>query len=111
MNPSSINDYLSEYQKTVSDKSGSPAVWINTIRQEAIEQFIKSGFPTKRDEEWKYTDLTELKQQQFFLPGDTDPNQFEGVISPYMQWGLDKVHSLVFLNGNYLEELSSSNLS
>ena len=30
------------------------------VRQEALEQFLARGFPTTRDEDWKYTDLSRV---------------------------------------------------
>ena len=38
---------------------------IHTRRREAFERFVKSGFPTKRDEEWKYTNLKPVLKPDF----------------------------------------------
>ena len=38
---------------------------IHGIRSEAIERFEKSGFPNKKDEEWKYTSLNSLLKTDY----------------------------------------------
>jgi hypothetical protein len=35
--------------------------WLQPIRDHAMQAFAKSGFPTRRDEDWKYTDLTDVE--------------------------------------------------
>ena len=46
---------------------------IHGIRTEAIEQFEKAGFPSKKHEEWKYTSLNNLVKNDYsvFPKGDT----------------------------------------
>ncbi len=44
---------------------GAGQAWLDKLRSTAAEQFIKSGLPTVRDEEWRYTDIRKLKRQQF----------------------------------------------
>ena len=45
---------------------------IHGIRSTAIEQFEKVGFPSKKDEEWKYTSLNALLKNDYsvFPKGD-----------------------------------------
>ena len=39
------------------------------LRQQALEQFMQTGFPTRRDENWGYTNLTGFMQTHFKLEG------------------------------------------
>lgn len=44
---------------------GQDFPWLNTLRQQASEQFNKQGLPSKKVEDWKYTSLWDLAQQSF----------------------------------------------
>ena len=39
------------------------------LRQQALKQFMQTGFPTRRDENWGYTNLTGFMQTHFKLEG------------------------------------------
>ena len=38
---------------------------VHEIRTEAIERFEQNGFPTRKDEEWKYTSLNSLLKTDY----------------------------------------------
>ena len=40
---------------------------VHEIRTQAIDSFEKIGFPTKRDEEWKYTSLNSLLKNDYTM--------------------------------------------
>ena len=44
---------------------GQQLPWLQSLRQQASEQFKTNGLPSKKQEDWKYTSLWELSQQAF----------------------------------------------
>ena len=40
---------------------------LTALRRTALEAFLATGFPTQRDEEWKYTNLRRLESRSFAL--------------------------------------------
>lgn len=72
----------------------------------ALEKFLNIGFPKKKDEEYKYTDLTEVTEKDYnFSPNEANsltPEQVEGLI-------LDKENFdwVVFVNGKFSPQLSN----
>jgi len=64
---------LSLYDELVSsfdshvDQSGSSSV--AQTRQKGFEHFKKQGFPTRRNEEWKYTNVTPFLQEHYHTNG------------------------------------------
>ena len=46
--------------------------WLKCKRKEAIESINSFGFPTTRDEEWKYTPLDEIYQTKLEMPVHSD---------------------------------------
>ena len=44
----------------------SPTVaWLELVRGSAMDRFEQLGFPSVRDEEWKYTNLASLAKENF----------------------------------------------
>ena len=60
-------------------------------------------FPTRRNEDWKYTSVAELLQQQYQQPKPVDITAED--IRPFLFEGLD-TYLLVFVNGKYNKNFS-----
>ena len=83
---------------------GEPS-WLRERRENARAHFERAGFPTTRDEEWKYLDPTPLAN---IVMADGFQNQsgrdVQGV-EPFL-YDAETCCRLVFVNGEYSEELS-----
>ncbi len=80
---------------------------LHNIRTEAITAFEKQGFPTKKDEEWKYTSLKSvLKHDYSVFPVAENSIEFKDV----KKYFLHEIESykLVFIDGVYSSFLSST---
>src|SRR4051794_18629209 len=42
---------------------------IRQVRRKGFESFKKSGFPTRKNEDWKYTGITPFLQEQYHING------------------------------------------
>ena len=51
------------------DARCAPRRCVDELRRAALERFLARGFPTQRDEEWKYTNLRRLESRTF-APAD-----------------------------------------
>lgn len=82
--------------------------WINDLRHEAIEIFDQKGFPTKKDEEWKYTNLAPLLKKDYKLFPESEEISigFQDV-KKYFIHDMD-TYKIVFVNGVYSSYLSST---
>lgn len=80
---------------------------IHGIRSAAIEQFEKTGFPNKKDEEWKYTSLNSLLKNDYsvFPKGDKAIE-----LKDVKQYFLHEIESykIVFIDGVYSSFLSDT---
>lgn len=80
---------------------------IHDIRTEAISSFEKQGFPTKKDEEWKYTSLKSvLKYDYSVFPKTESAIEFKDV----KKYFLHEIESykLIFIDGIYSSFLSET---
>ena len=87
------------------DLSGRGDTVLRARRREAMGRFEALGFPTQRDENWKYTPLGQV----LGVPYDFRQNQTEGALSKRDLAGqFDYPHAnvLTFVNGRYEPRLS-----
>ena len=78
---------------------------LSSERAEALSQFLATGFPTKKDEEYKYTDLSEAVNKQYSL---TPKQEFHITKEQLDQLHLGEEHFdfIVFVNGKFQKALS-----
>ena len=83
----------------------SPAApWLELVRGSAMDRFEQLGFPSIRDEEWKYTNLATLAKESF-VPVTSADHLDAGDVSRFAYPETDGTH-LVVVNGFLNEELS-----
>src|SRR3569833_4089826 len=95
------NNYLRDLP---GDSTDGPA-WAQTLRDAARARFAEVGFPTRRDEEWKYTSTAPIVETPFRLadaPTAVSADQF----APYGLGDIEHVQ-LVFVNGRFVPHLSN----
>ena len=96
--------YLKEKLISSFDQS-SDHLTFQEHRKENMERFKQAGFPTIRNEEWKYTNLQPLLKKEFDLkPIDSTISIEE--INEYILKDTDS-YLIVFLNGVFQESLST----
>src|SRR5437773_11257328 len=49
--------YLSAFRRNQTTGAAGVPPWLNDLRESAIASFAALGFPTTRNEEWKYTSV------------------------------------------------------
>lgn len=80
---------------------------IHEMRSKAIEVFEKNGFPTKKDEAWKYTSLNALLKNNYIIfPKKESAIDFKD-IKRYFIHDIDS-YKIVFIDGIYSSYLSET---
>lgn len=92
----------------VFNEKNSKLKWMDALRHEAIEIFDKSGFPNKKDEEWKYTNLAPLLKTDYKLfPEAEEVSIGYQDVKKYFIHDMD-TYNIVFVNGVYSSYLSTT---
>lgn len=82
---------------------------IQFLREDGAKHFATIGFPTTKNEEWKYTNVTQITKNNFRFTSPSEKFTLsKNDIKPFLICGKDTV-VLVFENGRFNESLSSLN--
>jgi Fe-S cluster assembly protein SufD len=96
-----LQHYLDDYGRIRS----AGANWLPAKRDEAIEVFRELGFPRRRQEEWKYTDVSAIVKRPFASPPAAGDGISAAQIDEARFAGEDCIE-LVFINGRFAPALS-----
>ncbi|MCM4167901.1 FeS cluster assembly protein SufD [Arenibacter antarcticus] len=80
---------------------------VHDIRTEAIKNFEAKGFPTKKEEEWKYTSLNTLQKVDFSIFPKTESTLDYRDVKKYFMHEID-TYKIVFVDGVYSSYLSET---
>lgn len=97
--------FLQEFEAREETATLGASEWLEPIRRTAMERFARLGFPSTRDEEWRFTPVTPIAQQTWSpVTSSTDITREE--LLPFI-FGHAEWTTLVFVNGVYARPLSS----
>jgi Fe-S cluster assembly protein SufD len=101
---SSNNTFSEAFTKLQRDQS---AQWLKQLRASAMSHFEELGFPTTKDEEWKYTNVAPIARAQF-TPSSDEKIPSSAAKELVKTGVVEADHGrLVFINGRLNEELSA----
>jgi len=101
----STNPYLSVYRTLAPDLPGQHLPWLQNFRNTALEQFSAHGFPSPREEDWRYTNVSAIEKKLFSPKADT---HFSAVDKTWLQSQLlADAWIAVLVNGHFCPELSN----
>jgi Fe-S cluster assembly protein SufD len=92
-----IDSYLSQY--AAHQRTTDPS-WLQAQQTLALETIRQTGFPTAKNEDWKYTDIRPLLKRDFSFVGKPPLAIDNSLLDAARISGLD-CHELVFINGHY----------
>ena len=93
--------YRSRLDERQSSPRGAEPGWLADLREAAMARFEARGFPTTRDEAWKYTSAAPIARVPF---APAERGRFDGrALSPFR---LRVSREIVFVNGHHVPELS-----
>ncbi len=95
--------YQSEYEKQRGNLAGSELGWLKVQREQAIKNFSENGFPSPREEEWRYTNVRPIERKQFTSVADITSTVDEALLRGHR---LESADSLVFIDGQFSAERS-----
>ena len=99
--------YLREFGARSSTATADGPEWLEPVRKAAIDRFAVTGFPTARDEEWRFTPIAPIAQGTWRHAAGSAHTVTRDQLDPFL-FGHPEWTTLVFVNGAYSEALSSA---
>jgi Fe-S cluster assembly protein SufD len=97
--------YLECFTDFVRETAAETPEWLLSLRDAAFARFCEVGFPTTRDEDWRFTNLAALTRTPFRL---APPVAAPFTVSELVAWRMEgALARLVFVDGRFAPGLSS----
>jgi len=100
--PTTIDSYLATYDRVDASRRHEPA-WLRDMRRASAAAFGKLGFPTTKDEDWRFTNVAPIAGTSFMSapPAAVARNAVSRFSVPGLSGPV-----LVFVNGRFAPRLS-----
>ena len=100
-----VTAYVDQFAAQRAALPGNGIAWLDDAREAAIARFAEVGFPTNRDERWKFTDLRRFARTSYAPAPRRANGVAAGDIAAFLPDGLD-CHLMVFVDGHARPDLS-----
>ena len=105
MSNETASRYTAEYPAVAPRLPGLHLPWLKILREEALNHFSANGFPSPREEEWRYTNVSAI-EKKLFQPALTEAS--DEIDRQWLDsYRLQDAWSVVLLNGRFSAGLSS----
>ena len=95
--------YKQDFQKTL--ENANQPEWLKDLREEAFAYFTENGFPTVKNEDWKYTNVAPMAKEDFQIGAVAADLTGENIAQFIAAESKQSV--LVFTNGEFNKDLSN----
>ena len=104
-----VDNFVDQYRAQQGSLPGAEQAWLRQLRREGIELFGRIGFPSVRDEDWRYTEVRPITGKYFSLPAQTD-HRWRLTPAQLRALAIDGYDGLlvVLMNGVFAPDLSSA---
>ncbi|MCL7421850.1 MAG: Fe-S cluster assembly protein SufD [Methylobacter sp.] len=104
MTTATASRYTAEYQTIAPALPGQSLPWLQQLRSEALASFSVHGFPSLREEEWRYTNVSAIEKKLFKPVADLTAGTVDA--DWLRQHQLADAWSIVLVDGHFSAELS-----
>ncbi len=110
--------YFKRFAALSREREAREPSWLGGIRRAAMDRFGDLGFPTTKNEEWRFTNVSKLAATPFTAPeplaanagGEVTHQVIDGIIGrahPWLMPGAFDGQALFFVNGTFVPEFSA----
>jgi len=95
--------YVRQFEAVGGNGGGDGPSWLPRVRRAAMDRFATVGFPSSRDEEWRFTPVSPIAQTDFrpAAPAKLTRSALQPFLFGHPEWP-----QLVFVNGKFAPDLS-----
>ena len=101
-----VATYRDEFAAFSKNGDGEGPAWLPALRRRAFDRFAALGYPTTRDEDWHYTSVAPIAENQFRVGPDNDAEyQAHSFVEPVDP--TRPLNVMLFTNGKFDRDASS----
>ncbi|NMB80338.1 MAG: hypothetical protein GYA14_00790, partial [Ignavibacteria bacterium] len=103
--------YLKNFKSFEEKLNGDSKTFLHDLRKGAINQLAETDFPSTKEEEWKFTNISPILKQSFIPAvslGKKNYSLSKEEIKKHLFSGFD-YYLMTFINGIFAEKLSDLN--
>ncbi|HWQ54451.1 MAG TPA: Fe-S cluster assembly protein SufD [Bryobacteraceae bacterium] len=99
-----VTEHAGPYVEAFPKLASTGHDWLDALRESAMREFSARGFPTTREEEWRFTNVAPIARVPFERAhaADLTPESLETLL-----FSMPGATRLVFVNGRFAPRLSS----
>jgi Fe-S cluster assembly protein SufD len=101
-----VDSYLEAFERHMQPRVARLPSWLYPLRKAGLARFAELGFPTQRDEDWRFTNVTPIAQLPFQPASAAAPGRVTAEEVARFTFGRLAASRLVFVDGHYAPELS-----
>ncbi len=98
-----LMQHKTQFKTFLQLQSNEPQAMLDN-RKDAFENFLKIGYPTKKHENWRFTNLTSLARTEYQFSNGLTTKIDDKIISEHL---IESSHRIVFINGKFNSDLSA----
>jgi Fe-S cluster assembly protein SufD len=99
-----IESYLKTFTDFTKENAAETPRWLSDLRDAGFARFCETGFPTIRDEDWRFTNLSAVARTSFVLARESKQPV---IVADLEKWRIDGAAQLTFVDGRFQPELSN----
>jgi len=100
-----IDHYLRSFTEFQQQAAEDEPGWLGRLREAALARFLETGFPTTRDEDWRFTNVSVIARTPFAWAGRKASGVSQAALG---SWRIqNSAAQLVFVDGRWVPGLSA----
>src|SRR5258708_3776440 len=100
-----LGNYLESFTEFAKNTERETPAWLRELRELAFARFCSAGFPTTRDEDWRFTNVAGLARMPLQL---ARKSAAQLMVSDLERWRMRSAAArMVFVDGHFAPDLST----
>ena len=104
-----LQPYITNFELFKQNQDNQSDDPIHDLRRTAFNHLLEKGFPTKREEEWRFTDINPILSESFTLADSDNIANIKKSDIAHLTFKNWSGPMLVFIDGHFAEHLSDMN--
>jgi Fe-S cluster assembly protein SufD len=104
-----LQPYITNFELFKQNQDNQSDDPIHDLRRTAFNHLLEKGFPTKREEEWRFTDINPILSESFTLADSDNIANIKKSDIAHLTFKNWSGTMLVFIDGQFAEHLSDMN--